>query len=482
MKRNSDTAELGQPQVFTRQQPSSCALCRRRKLKCDRADPCSNCKVRGIECIPAAKPVFTTAVAPATASTTLAPPAPPAVTSSNAVSQKSNVETRKPSMTTIYGALPPAQACQLPPLSTYSDDAPSLQGSRNASASLSSASPYPPLTRTPAQTVQNVMNLLSEPAQYLGPGEQTPAGPPKFARENNTWWGRGFENHTWSSQGFPNTTSYGPITNNDNGMLTPASSRVENLDAVPEEGLGSFQSRDYSTCALRLEAEATGLAGGKKQAATPMTDGILPAMPPSFNSLIAGIPDMTSGKPFAAADILKLLPEQSKARRLLDHYIDCIHWAYHICHTPTLHNMVKVLYADNKTLNAGELALLAAVLAISAYYGSPSLGMGDTSDLGTKLMALSQKAMTDANYLHTPTLETVQAHLVLGYTILAETGEMATTLLSLRAAIHCSQTLGLHRIDSPRERRIRDKSPTKVDHIRLEMTRRTWWHLCASDW
>lgn len=53
MKRTAAVAGLDQQESFSRQQPSSCTSCRKRKLKCSRDNPCSNCTVRGIECIPA---------------------------------------------------------------------------------------------------------------------------------------------------------------------------------------------------------------------------------------------------------------------------------------------------------------------------------------------------------------------------------------------------------------------------------------------
>lgn len=33
-----------------RQDPVSCQLCRKKKLKCDRQQPCSNCRARGVSC------------------------------------------------------------------------------------------------------------------------------------------------------------------------------------------------------------------------------------------------------------------------------------------------------------------------------------------------------------------------------------------------------------------------------------------------
>jgi len=50
MKRHADQSEAPRKR---RQDPVSCKLCREKKLRCDRAFPCSNCRSRGIECVSA---------------------------------------------------------------------------------------------------------------------------------------------------------------------------------------------------------------------------------------------------------------------------------------------------------------------------------------------------------------------------------------------------------------------------------------------
>lgn len=49
MKRKS--ADTSSDNTCGRRQPqTSCDSCRRKKLKCDRGEPCSNCSVRGLTC------------------------------------------------------------------------------------------------------------------------------------------------------------------------------------------------------------------------------------------------------------------------------------------------------------------------------------------------------------------------------------------------------------------------------------------------
>jgi hypothetical protein len=51
MKRSSASAEPEHgKKIARRQDPVSCEFCRRKKLKCDRVDPCSNCRARKLVC------------------------------------------------------------------------------------------------------------------------------------------------------------------------------------------------------------------------------------------------------------------------------------------------------------------------------------------------------------------------------------------------------------------------------------------------
>lgn len=49
---NAATLEQSRYQKPRRQAPVSCKLCRVKKLRCDRGQPCSNCRTRGYRCEP----------------------------------------------------------------------------------------------------------------------------------------------------------------------------------------------------------------------------------------------------------------------------------------------------------------------------------------------------------------------------------------------------------------------------------------------
>lgn len=47
ISKNTDSDDMARQR---RRRPPSCGLCRTRKLRCNRANPCSNCTIRGIQC------------------------------------------------------------------------------------------------------------------------------------------------------------------------------------------------------------------------------------------------------------------------------------------------------------------------------------------------------------------------------------------------------------------------------------------------
>ena len=274
-----------------------------------------------------------------------------------------------------------------------------------------------------------------------------------------------------------------------NGLPTPESS-VGILDALNQIPDGEPQTHDLSRCALSLEADATGMkhagvgpAGCKSFGNSPPTD---PSPTPGIK-LIFPAGDALGQGPITRAEVQRYLPMRSKALRLLDHYADVIQWVYHVCHMPTLrrslHNLFDTLANDaDAPLDMSELALISAVLGVSAYNfpETPNISAAAMQALAVELVRLSQRALAEANYLQTPNIATVQADLILGYAIFPEAGEMPTTLLALRASIHCAQSLGMHRVDSPREKKLREGK--KCDHVKLETMRRIWWRLVSSDW
>jgi hypothetical protein len=94
---------------------------------------------------------------------------------------------------------------------------------------------------------------------------------------------------------------------------------------------------------------------------------------------------------------------------------------------------------------------------------------------------LSGSALIQSNYVAYPTIEGLQATMIIGHN-LSSTGlpsavsSLFVPRLSINQAIHMS----LHLIDCPRL--VDERKSQHIDRACLELKRRLWWSLVSNDW
>jgi hypothetical protein len=92
----------------------------------------------------------------------------------------------------------------------------------------------------------------------------------------------------------------------------------------------------------------------------------------------------------------------------------------------------------------------------------------------------AQEALSAANCLANPTIETLQSMIFISQLLMPNVGAIAT-LKTLSATItHTARAIGLHQVDSDANKTRRASS--QVDWAELEVKRRLWWHICSTDW
>lgn len=194
-----------------------------------------------------------------------------------------------------------------------------------------------------------------------------------------------------------------------------------------------------------------------------------------------------SQSPMSTLDLLAIVPSRAQALRLLDHYADKVAWIDHLLHTPTVrtHLMNAYAYADSSSdvqQNSGQLSLLCTVLGQSAYFWTPDLQMpeDDATKLASQLLHLAQRALLDANFSKRPTLETIQATALIMYYLLPNARGAVDYVSLLATAASWARKLGIHRVDSLKEKARREVEG--CDYVELELKRRIWWFLASSDW
>ncbi|TGO55343.1 hypothetical protein BCON_0093g00150 [Botryotinia convoluta] len=178
------------------------------------------------------------------------------------------------------------------------------------------------------------------------------------------------------------------------------------------------------------------------------------------------------------AQSLRSLPSRKHARVLFDYFVDNIVWIYHIIHIPTLESHLNRLYDDldqNLQPQNDHVALLSAVFALSLYFqGAEPLSETRHWTL------LAQKALCAANFIGKPTMESIQAVLLIAQHLLPNIGGIATFRVLFTTAMHSARSLGFDQLDSTQSKKRRVGK--KLNYVELETKRRIWWHIVSTDW
>ncbi|KAI5780843.1 hypothetical protein EDC01DRAFT_667417 [Geopyxis carbonaria] len=181
--------------------------------------------------------------------------------------------------------------------------------------------------------------------------------------------------------------------------------------------------------------------------------------------------------------LVKRLPLEGHAMQLLANYFELVHPIYHLIHEPTLYLQVKDVYTNHFSMETETLASLASLIltvtSIGAYFW-PAAKIGEMDLTATVAMQMSKdlqaaaiEALSFANFMSCPTLETVQACILLPL-VLHNSGESEAFRNLWGSVLKMGHTLGLHKLGSvfkPGENR-----------ILYETKRRAWWYIASSDW
>lgn len=185
-------------------------------------------------------------------------------------------------------------------------------------------------------------------------------------------------------------------------------------------------------------------------------------------------------------EIGQALPARADAEVLFCEYVAKINWAHHIIHVPTTHRYMETIYKDlgrAERPSLSHLALVATIFAVTAHHSLGSLGLAiseaDAQRSCRKWLLLAHRAMSEANHLTSPTLETIQAVIFLSQH-LPTTPQIANRSAVQALLLNSAHHLQLHQVDSDRARSLR--SETGADMIELELKRRVWWNLVSTDW
>lgn len=263
-------------------------------------------------------------------------------------------------------------------------------------------------------------------------------------------------------------------------ITDPRSSRTTNESAKTADWLENILMSDRvpSVVSRHLQDEV----GQSEAAHDPSRDNREPrlgeAVPDFFQHRLA-----SSENPMTV-DLVSYLPEMSKTISLFRYYCQYIDYLYHVIIPLRVEDQINCIYHCIDTaspVNSSHLALLFSILASSVYF-QYSNGLSTFAErCSREFVFLTGAALIRSNYTACPTLEGLQASLIVMHYLPNPSFHSSVCSLFLHGTIiGQAKSLMLHCIDSPRCREEREANG--FDAHELELKRRLWWDIATFDW
>lgn len=381
MKRGADTNDPSSAsKKAPRQDPVSCQTCRKRKLKCDRANPCGSCAARKLECVYSSREP---GVAPS-----------PAQTPAHA--QR------------LDGALPTEASSKPSTTSVGSHVHPSVgHAIDNAAENETRPKSWPASSDRPTRTQPSDESVATvERLETIVMGHWIPNAVPTILRED-------------------------------------AASREENL--MPS-----------NTSMIMSEWQQSMMA--------------------KYRTLVRESP--------TTINLPSHLPSEEEAMCILRYYCAHLDFQYHVVHPGRTEKQIREIYgaiSRQRPIDLSHTALLFSITASTLYYklqGEPS----DYADVCSQAAAfLAGAALMQSNYIAYPTLEGLQATMIIGHNLSNTTlPSVVSSLFVHRLFVNQAINMKLHLLDCPRSGN--EPAFDVPDKALLELKRRMWWDLVSYDW
>lgn len=185
----------------------------------------------------------------------------------------------------------------------------------------------------------------------------------------------------------------------------------------------------------------------------------------------------------ASIHLPSYLPPQTEALSLFRYYRDHLDFHYHTIIPSRVEHQIRQIYLQQsrqETSDLNHVALLFSIMASALHYKSPEESSSSISRSQAAVF-LAGSALIQGNYVAYPTIEGLQATMIIGHN-LSSTGLPAAVSslfvprLSINQAIHMS----LHLVDCPKL--VNERESQQNDQASLEIKRRLWWSLVSNDW
>jgi hypothetical protein len=183
------------------------------------------------------------------------------------------------------------------------------------------------------------------------------------------------------------------------------------------------------------------------------------------------------------------LPPKEQGTILLEHFVDTLHANFEVLHVPSIRNMLQKIYWN---LGRKQLPSMVDLLLLSSIFAGSMLAT--TSEILERLDSTKEDSTRDfSTYcrLAMSVLDNLDHPLPLSTTALTGAATLAfvlsnsegpsTRLIGLRSrCLAMARAMQIHRLDTARSRE--ERRQKGCDMIEIEVQRRLWWHMVATDW
>ncbi|KAJ5961159.1 uncharacterized protein N7479_008309 [Penicillium vulpinum] len=178
------------------------------------------------------------------------------------------------------------------------------------------------------------------------------------------------------------------------------------------------------------------------------------------------------------------LPPLKEALSLFRYYCKYLDFQYHLIIPSHVERQIETIYdcvARNETINLAHTALLFGIAATALYYQLLIESPEHAEPFSQESTFLAGAALIQSNYIPYPSLEGLQATMIIGHHLSnMNLPSSVSPLFVHRSFVSQATGMGLHLVDCPRV--VSERSANGFDKTSVELKRRLWWDLATYDW
>ena len=183
-------------------------------------------------------------------------------------------------------------------------------------------------------------------------------------------------------------------------------------------------------------------------------------------------------------DLRSYLPPRAEALSLFRYYCDHLDFHFHTIVPHHVERQIEKIYESHsrhQSIDLNHTALLFSILASALHYKLQPEPSVPASAYSQAAVFLSGAALIQSNYTAYPTIEGLQAAMVVAQSLSRTSLPPAVSaLFAPRLSINQAISMSLHLVDSPRM--TRERSSGDIGNAGVELKRRIWWSLVSNDW